>query len=259
MTNSKSFPKLGSFASATLILGLLFSPNPAKSQQVQGLVFDKETGERVVGASVMLLDTTFTAVVGTSTNETGAFQVISPRPGSFFVLTESLGYEPTMDGILDLDEGGSVTVEIYLEPKPIQLDSIKVAVERAEIYSIMETAGFNERQRTGFGHFITPEEIRRRNPRYFFDLFRSTPGVRVTGSSMNGTTIEFTIGSIRGPSCSPSIYVDGIQVNLDFGGLESVVSIDQIAGVEIYTRASSVPLQWGGTNAGCGVLLIWTR
>jgi hypothetical protein len=46
---------------------------------------------------------------------------------------------------------------------------------------------------------------------------------------------------------------------MNFGGLEAVVDIDQIAAVEIYTRASSVPLQWGGTNAGCGVLLFWTR
>jgi hypothetical protein len=259
MTNSKSFHTLGSIAPAMLILGLLFSPSPAESQQVQGLVFDTQTGERVMGASVLLLDTTFTVVTGTSTNTTGVFLLESPRPGSFFVLTESLGYAPTMDGILDLGEGGSVTVEIYLDPKPIQLDSMKVAVERAETYLIMETAGFNERRQTGFGHFITPEEIQRRDPRYFFELFRNSPGVRVTGSSLSGTTIEFTVGSVRGPTCVPNVYVDGIMVTMDFGGLEAAVGIDQIAAVEIYTRASSVPLQWGGINAGCGTLLIWTR
>ena len=42
------------------------------------------------------------------------------------------------------------------------------------------------------------------------------------------------------------------------GGLEGAVDISAIAAVEVYTRASTVPLQWGGTNAGCGVVLIWT-
>lgn len=249
----------GSLASAALTLGMAFFPGCAEAQQVQGLVIDRLTGERVMGASVMLLDTAFSVVAGSSANETGAFLVRSPRPGSFFVLTESLGYEPTMDGILDLGEGGSVTVEIYLRPKPIELDSIKVAVERAEIFHHLETAGYNQRRETGFGHFITPEEIQRRNPRYFFDLFRNTPGVRVTSSSLGDTKIEFTVGSIRGPTCEPRVFVDGILVNMNFGGLEAGVDIDQIAAVEIYTRSSSVPLQWGGSDSACGVLLIWTR
>jgi hypothetical protein len=40
--------------------------------------------------------------------------------------------------------------------------------------------------------------------------------------------------------------------------LDGAVDISQIAAVEVYTRASNVPLQWGGTNAGCGIVLIWT-
>jgi hypothetical protein len=242
-----------------LFLTLALGPGGVQAQEVRGVVIDRVTGQRIMGASVMLLDTAFAVVAGSSANESGAFLVRSPRAGSFFVLTESLGYHPTMDGILDLGEGGSVTVEIYLRPKPIELDSIKIAVERAEIYHHLETAGFNERVATGFGEFITPEEIRRRNPRYFFELFRNTPGVRVASSSLGETTLEFTVGSIRGPTCTPQVYVDGVNVQMNFGGLEAVVDIDQIAAVEIYTRASSVPLQWGGTNAGCGVLLFWTR
>jgi hypothetical protein len=241
-----------------LITGFLFSPDPVEAQQVQGMVIDRLTGERVVGASVMLLDTTYAAKAGTSANQNGLFLVQAPDPGSYFVLTEALGYRPTLDGILDMGEGGSVTVEIYLDPKPIELDSIKVAVERVETYRILEMAGFNERVSSGFGHFITPEEIRRRNPRYHFELFRNTPGVRVTGAGLMGTMIEFTVGSVRGPTCTPRVFVDGILVIAD-QGLEAVVEVDQIAGVEIYSRPSQVPLQWGGSDSTCGALLFWTR
>jgi len=258
MITYRTFFKPGSLAFLMLIPGLLFSPSPAETQQVQGVVFDRITRERVVGASVMLLDTTFSVVVGTAANQTAAFRLQSPQPGSFFVLTEALGYRPTMDGILELGEGGSVTVEIYLDPKPIELDSLKVAVERVETYRTLESAGFHERQEIGFGHFITPEELRRRNPRYFFEAFRNIPGIRVTGAGFAGTTIEFTVASTRGPTCSPRVFLDGIQVNVELG-LEGVVDIDQIAGIEVYSRPSQVPLQWSGSDSTCGVLLMWTR
>jgi len=260
MGSKKTLLRWGSYFVLAWAGALFFAPTPAWSQEVQGVVIDRQTGERVRGASVMLLDTTFFAVAGTSTNNNGAFSLESPRPGSFFVLTESLGYRPTMDGILDMDEGGFVSVEIYLDPKPIELDSLKIAVERVTTYQVLETAGFHERVQTGFGHFITPEEIRRRNPRYMYDLLRNTPGVRVVGAGMDNTQIEFTnVVNAGSATCSPSVYVDGMLANTEFGGLESVVSVDQIAGVEVYTRASSVPIQWGGLGSACGVLLIWTR
>ncbi len=258
MVTSRIFLKPRSLAFLMLIPGLLLNPSSAKTQQVQGVVIDRITRERAVGASVMLLDTTFNAVAGTTTNQTGAFRIQASRPGSFFVLTEALGYRPTLDGILDLGDGGAVTVEIYIDPKPIELDSLKVAVERVETFQILEMTGFNERVEHGFGHFITPEDIRRRNPRYFFEMFRSVPGVRVTGAALTGTTIQFTVGSSRGPTCTPRVFVDGVQANVDMG-LEGAVEVDQVAGIEVYSRPVQVPLQWGGSDSTCGVLLIWTR
>jgi hypothetical protein len=248
---------------AVLALGLLASFNPAEAQVIRGRVLESQTSVQIQAAAVMLLDTSFTAVAGTASNATGAFTLQAPGPGLYYVLTESLGYSPSIDGLLELGEGASMTVEIYLKPKPIVLDSIKVAVERAQVFQHLEMAGFNERMVTGFGHFITPEELRVRNPRYFSDLFRSVPGVDlVGGGSLSGTGILFSNASTRGATCAPQVYVDGILVNADpefGGGLEGVVDISQIAAVEVYTRASNVPLQWGGTNAGCGVVLIWTR
>jgi hypothetical protein len=140
------------------------------------------------------------------------------------------------------------------------MDSLLVAVERVQVFRHLEQSGFNDRMVSGFGHFITPEDIRRRNPIYFADLFRNTPGLDlVWGGSMSGTEIQIRNASPRGGVCSPQIFVDGALVTTDFGGLESVVDIRQIAAVEVYTRASNVPSEWGGTTGGCGVVLIWTR
>jgi hypothetical protein len=216
----------------------------------------------------MLLDTTFVSVAGTATNADGGFVLEAPGPGAYYVLTESLGYAPSIDGILELSEGGAMTVEIYLKPQPIVLDSIKVAVARAQIFQHLEGAGYNERHASGFGHFITPDEIQGRNPRTAEDLFRDSPGIRLvhgragTGIVFRSKTMDGESASVDFPGyCNPNVYVDGVRVNADadWGGLEGAVDISQIAAVELYTRASNVPSQWGGTNAGCGVVLIWTR
>jgi hypothetical protein len=262
MNETKSRLGQGSLLLAVLTVGLLTNPVAAQSQIIRGRVLESQTSVPIQAAAVMLLDTTFTAVAGTASNTTGAFSLEAPGPGSYYVLTESLGYSSSIDGILELGEGASVTVEIYLKPKPIVLDSLRIAVERAQVFQHLEGAGFNQRSASGFGYFITPEDIQQREPRYVVDLFKDAPGVRlIGGGGFLGTGIQFTNVSIRGAFCDPQVYVDGILVNADtlWGGLEGVVDVSQIAAVELYTRASNVPSQWGGTNAGCGVVLIWTR
>jgi hypothetical protein len=273
MSDSSASLKEGFLLIAALVLGLLAEPLPAQAQTVRGRVLESQGVSPVVSAGVVLLDTTFVSVAGTATNANGAFTLEAPGPGAYYVLTEALGYSPSIDGILELSEGGSITVEIYLKPRPIVLDSIKVAVERAQIFQHLEKAGYNQRQAAGFGHFITPDEIKRRNPRTVEDLFRNAPGIRIlhgeaeTGNA--GAGIVVRSATLHGQSavidlpgyCWPNVYVDGVLVSVDpkLGGVEGAVELDQIAAVEVYTRASNVPSQWGGTNAGCGVVLIWTR
>jgi hypothetical protein len=243
-----------------MVWAFFLHPDSGLSQVVTGRLLESGTGTPVTSGMVMLLDTTFTVRTSAISNQTGAFQLDAPSPGSYYVLTEALGYQPIIDGILDLGPGGSINIELFVSPRPLQLDSMIVAVERVMIFQHLEKNGFNERRGSGFGHFITPEEIQERNPSYFGELFRNTPGISlVGGGSLSGTQIQFRNASIRGGVCSPPIYVDGAQVNTEFGGLEEVVDIHQIAAIEVYTRASDVPLEWGGTLAGCGIVLIWTR
>jgi hypothetical protein len=270
MSGSKTHPDRAFLLVAALALGLFAHPLPTQAQTVRGRVLESQSARPVVSAGVVLLDTAFVSVAGTATNDSGTFTLEAPGPGAYYVLTEALGYSPSIDGILELAEGGSITVEIYLKPQPIVLDSIKVAVERAQIFQHLERAGYNERQAAGFGHFITPDDIRQRNPRTVEDFFRNAPGIRIVHGNA-GTGIAFRSGTIHGQNavtdlpgyCKPNVYVDGVLVNADadppWSGLEGVVDIDQIAAVELYTRASNVPLQWGGTIAACGVVLIWTR
>ena len=61
---------------------------------------------------------------------------------------------------------------------------------------------------------------------------------------------------VRAPNgCQPEYVVDGRVDNM-FGG---VTPVRDIVALEIYTGPSDVPGEFAGTNAGCGVVVIWTR
>jgi hypothetical protein len=57
------------------------------------------------------------------------------------------------------------------------------------------------------------------------------------------------------PSCYPQYIVDGRPDNF-FG---PNVAVRDIEGIEVYTGAADVPGEFAGTDAGCGVVVIWTR
>jgi hypothetical protein len=240
----------------------------AGAQAVQGTVFETGSRQVIPFASFTLLDTTFTAVGGTHADAAGRFRLEAPEPGDYYLLTEALGYEPGLDGILELGEGGSISVEFFLRPKPIVLDSLVVAMTRTRVYRGLQQTGYYDRFKMGAGSFITPEEIDRRNPRDVADLFRSVPGIQVRREGIGGTRIFLYRPNYRGQeTCNPRVYVDGMQRMNDRMTeemapgirLEDLVSVSDIAAVEVHTRATSIPLLYGGTQAGCGAILIWTK
>ena len=55
--------------------------------------------------------------------------------------------------------------------------------------------------------------------------------------------------------CMPEFIVDD-QVMNDFG---PVTPIRDIIALELYTGPAEVPGEYAGRNAGCGVVVIWTR
>lgn len=247
----RTHPNLLTLALATACAALV---SPANAQQVTGRLLDSTTREPIVLGTVALLDTTMTVLDQTFTTEAGSFTLTAPRPGAYFVLASRVGYLRAVDGILELGEGGSISVDFFLRPQPLLLDSLVVEARRQRTVRHLQDQGFHERMKAGFGHFITPEKIERRPPFDGADLLRGVPGVRAT-RGMLGTTVRYLGG--RGGTCTPTLYIDGVRAQAET--LEEVVSVDDIAAVELYTRASSTPLEWGGVNGSCGALLVWTK
>jgi hypothetical protein len=131
--------------------------------------------------------------------------------------------------------------------------TVEEATRRRQLLS-----DFYDRMSRGFGHFITREQIEKRNPMNLSDMMRMVPGAKLVPlAGTNQSALRFTRAQI-GHDCPPQYWVDGVKAfNLN---IDDIVPSD-VEGIEIYPGASTVPPQFNtrdGTTI-CGVIIIWTR
>ena len=164
-----------------------------------------------------------------------------------------------------------MTLQYRLAPEPLGLDEILVLLDAPNALAPkLVRNGFVERMEYGFGHFLTPHDIQRAQDHRTVDLLDRVPGVVLAGA--NTETYAGRILRLQGPygPCQPQVYLDGVRVEADKpGDVEALAPLSDLDAVEIYTRRSSVPLQyasggWGGDsetldNNPCGVVLFWTK
>lgn len=245
----------------SLFLLLTLSATRLSAQAIEGHLLAAETGDPIVLASVALVSGSGEIVDRTFTDEEGYFIVTSGEAGSFFLRAEHIGFDARVDGIFDLGEGGLLTVEFRLSKAAILLDTLTVEVQRRDIK--LDHLGFYDRQRSGFGRFIGPEEIEKKPVLQTTDLLRMIPRVRINERPFGQTTISIAGStSLRGGACYPQILIDGFVVSR--GGDQVAkpdewISPGEIRGIEVYRGASETPLQFGGASSPCGVILFWTR
>jgi len=111
---------------------------------------------------------------------------------------------------------------------------------------------FERRLRTGRGQYVTRAQIEERQYNTLQDAMRQLRGVRVDCGGGAGCFITMA----RAPmGCSPDYVIDE-RVDNAFGPQTPIRDIEAI---EVYTGPADVPGEFAGTNAGCGLVVIWTR
>jgi hypothetical protein len=245
---------------------------PARAQVVKGRLLDSTTKQPILLATVLLLDTAMSPLDRTFTDEKGGFVLSAPRPGDYYIGAERTGYKTKIDGILQLGEGGSITVDFFLVPQPVGLDTVPVAVSRERASQHLEAVGFLERRRQGSAWTLGPEEIEKRVVNEVAQLFRGAPGVRIVDTGA-GSGILFRGGSVTVQRatdsqgwCIPRVLIDGSELPAFRGGdvatagvvLDGAVNVDDIIAVEVHSGPASLPLIYAGTSTSCTTVLIWT-
>ena len=184
----------------------------------------------------------------------GVFRFVNIPAGKRELHFRRLGFAPkSVD--TEIAEGKTVAVAIILEASATAIEGMTVEelTRRRQMLS-----DFYDRSASGFGHFVTRQQIEKRNPMNLSDMMRMIPGARLTPVRGGGqATLRFS--RAQGPrDCPPQYWVDGVKTwNLN---IDDIVPQD-VEGIEVYSGASTVPPQFNtkeGTTV-CGVILIWTR
>ena len=118
--------------------------------------------------------------------------------------------------------------------------------------------GFDRRKKSGFGTYITREDIEKRGAINTSDLFRTIPGVQVMWNG-TGYTVQMTRSSAG--YCPVQYYIDGAPF-LSTGGddMDQIVQPQDIQAIEVYKGPTETPAEFqGGGSAACGTIVIWTR
>lgn len=234
----------------------------ARNARVSGSVVDRSSGAPLAGATVVFLGDGRAK----TTDSTGAFQFDKLPMGIARFLVRATGF-PAGALIVALAPGEVMEQKVELDssaaahapPPPRSTSAAQgqllapVTVE-AERSLGPRYASFERRKRTGSGQYVTREDIEKFQYSSLQDVARA----------MRGTTIECGGGGsqscyirmVRAPMrCLPEYIVDDNVDNI-FG---PTIPVRDIEALEVYTGPADVPGEYAGRNAGCGVIVIWSR
>lgn len=227
------------------------APSEGEAQVVQGRLADASTRDPVGYGLVRLLDLEGSVVGAAVSDSAGFYRLQVPGPGFYRLSVVRMGYA-TGEGfeILDLKADDVLQAELLLLPDPLALEGIIVEAEShpwrlqypPSIWPFFDRRDFYGK--LGMGRFMDREDLEG----WSGDL-EAIPEIRWMLFTMQSRSITY-------PCRGPTWYLDGHRVT---GDIMDLVRVSDLEGVEVYRRASEVPGEFGGSDARCGVVVLWTR
>ena len=239
-----------------LLLAALLAPAHSAGAQkgegrLVGLIVDKANGLPVGNAELLHMGDSRS----TSSDSTGAYRFDGLPSGIVKFVVRAKGF-PATSLVVALARGESMVRRIELDSSQVGRASSAQTLNRVRIEALPSLgpryADFERRRATGQGHYITSDEIEKGN---FTSLQETVRGVRGVSVDCGGGLGCF-IRMVRAPMQCPPEYVVDDHVDNFFG---PNVAVRDIQAVEVYTGPSDVPGEYAGRNAGCGVIVIWTK
>lgn len=227
----------------TLMPGLL--SGQASRGVIDGVVTD--TNLVALGsATVSILG----ADVNVSTGANGRFRITGLRSGNYILAVHRIGYVPIA---VAMPIAGVDTLRPSFELRRVvtALDTM-IVTARSTVARLEE---FEQRRSRGEGHFITASDIEKRGSVYVADVIRIVPSVGIA-EKRAGLQIAYNMRSMGG--CPFQLFLDGIPMP-SMTNLANLPPPRDLAGIEIYSGAATIPLQYKFGDAFCGVILFWTK
>jgi hypothetical protein len=203
------------------------------------------------------------------TDETGLVRLGPGKKQTLTVDVRRIGFKPYY-GKIDLPDTG-ITIQVVLPKLAQQLSSMRVTSKKSA--TSLELNGFYRRwldmqKGVTSAVFIGPEEIEKRNTSRTSMLLSGVSGMSISRTP-NGNSV-----AVSGNQCPMAVVVDGRVVCPNSGCLhddasksgindqnsvliDQIVSVDALAGVEVYKRGGNIPSDFH-VDSDCGVVALWT-
>lgn len=229
------------FIPALLIAATL---NASSKEQgvISGTVLEKDSGEPLFSANVLLLGTT----LGSATDEEGRFRIVNIPHGDYVLQVSFIGYT-TYEQHVHIDDEQELIISVEMELEPITGEQIVVTATRTR-KSIVDVPIRTE---------IVPEAIISQSAeKNVLELLARQPGIKLQVDCSACNTAGLEINGL--PTPYTKILVDGMPSS---GGLGSIyglwnISTSNMQQVEIVKGASSALY---GTDAIAGTINIITK
>lgn len=212
---------------------------------LRGRVIDSEMGTPLAGATVRVGN------VGplVKTDSAGKFVAQNVTSGVIAIEIRQIGYEPgTFD--VRIPQSGAVEGVFPLDFNGFMLPA--VVVEARAVALMPRYTDFERRRLRKMGAYLRWDELKKQGAGSIGDALRTVRGVRM---ECDQAKFECYAHMARTPQCEPTWYVDGVEVH----SFHESTPINDVYGIEIYRGAGEVPGEFAGSNAACGVIVVWTK
>ncbi len=185
-------------AAACLLLAGLVWPAGGVAQSIVGTVTEGDTGRPVTGAMVRLLSGDRPTGVRFLTAADGAYRLVPPEPGTYWLRVERIGFSGSRIGPVEVGPGRTVRRDLPVATAPVRLEGLDVSADRRrcslddgagdatqvvwdEARKALAAATWTERE-VGL-RFLLDQTVRRLDPRGRTVTDESRQEMRVVGGN----------------------------------------------------------------------------
>jgi Outer membrane receptor for ferrienterochelin and colicins len=209
------------------------------SASVSGTVFS-ESGQPLANTLLRVLETAGRV----RTDSTGRFTLTALPAGTQLLEAKHIGYRIVQQPV-QLLKGREIQADIHLQ-RVVSLDSIRIVAQRSRYRE------FERNRHSGFGRYMTEEDIEKKHAFEVTDLLRMTPGLRVVGSGIDAKVVSGRgMTSLSRASCEMNVVIDNMQ-HQDINWVQP----SDIGAMEVYAGPAGAPPQY---DRACGLIVIWTK
>lgn len=241
---------------------------PLDDGMLTGQVLQAGTEDPISGVAVRIEEADRVGV----TDGAGRFEFREVEPGAYTISFGHLGYEEHQERVVLPDGVEMVELRVRLAPSPIEIEGLDVpgGVDPPEFGALSPVYERMRRmEQLGLGHFVTRDEIEEWYPSGRpSEILRSVPGITVRGGRPDRPPrweVRRARASRTAESCpGPTVYLDDVRI-MRSGNWGEGMHPDHLVGageldtVEVYRSPAELPATYGGSDAQCGVVLLWTR